>query len=134
MTPRRLSLMKTISAAGAFMMAVAAAPSQATTYLGPVNGAECYTPEVMNEELDMGYGQSPTVQAGHFVGPWRSVTLYRNREDRSWSLVGKPYEEDARRITGFDNLLCLIDSGEGEEYRENPYYRRLLGIGAPSVR
>ena len=104
--------------------------ASASTYLGPVNDAECYTPEVLNEELYLGYGQKPSGEIRDHVGPWRSVMMYRNREDHTWTLIGKPYESDARRITKFERLLCIIDGGEGEDYRDSPSYRGLM-LGLP---
>lgn len=100
--------------------------ASASSFLGPVNDSECYTPEVLNEELALGYGQKPSGEMRKHIGPWHSVMMYRNREDNTWSLIGKPYETDARRITKYDRLLCIIDGGEGDDYNQNPSYRGLM--------
>lgn len=126
--PRRKTLPLAAAATFAFMAA-----ASASTYLGPVNDAECYTPEVLNEELDLGYGQKPSGEMREHAGPWQSVMMYRNRDDQTWALIGKPYESDARRITKVDRLLCIIDGGEGDDYRDNPSYRSLMGDGAPAL-
>lgn len=118
-------LRKSLSLAAVFVVACMGGAS-ASTYLGPVNDAECYTPEVLNEELDMGYGQKPIGEARDNSGPWQRVMMYRNIDDDTWTLVGKPYESDARRITKFNRLLCIIDGGAGDEYRANPSYRALI--------
>jgi hypothetical protein len=52
--------------------------------------------------------------------------MYRNTDDDTWTLVGEPYEADAQRITKFNRLLCIIEGGEGDDYRVNPSYRSLI--------
>ena len=98
----------------------------ADSYLGALNDADCYTPEVLNEELALGYGQKPSGEMREYAGAWRSVMMYRNPGDKTWTLVGQPHEADARRLTKFNRLLCIIEGGEGEDYRKNQTYRRLM--------
>jgi len=120
---------KTAPLAAALLFAFVGSAT-ADSYLEPVNNADCYTPEVLNEELALAYGQKPSGEVREFAGAWRSVMMYRNPGAKTWTLVGKPYEADARRLTKFDRLLCIIEGGEGEGYRKNPAYRDLM-LGQP---
>lgn len=110
--------------------ALSARGAAADSYIGSINGADCYPAAAAREELEYSYGQLPTGEENDESGLWDSVMVFANPLDGTWSIVARPRDVDASALSDGADLLCVVEASDADhpaDIRQNPAYIRLLG-------